>query len=37
MNLPGRLGGNWGWRFRRGQLTDAERERLLGLTETYGR
>jgi 4-alpha-glucanotransferase len=37
MNLPGRLGGNWGWRFRSGQLTDTVRDRLLGLTETYGR
>ena len=37
MNLPGRLGGNWGWRFRREQLTDASRDRLLDLTETYGR
>ena len=37
MNLPGRAGGNWGWRFRREQLTDAVRERLRGLTEIYGR
>ena len=37
MNLPGRPDGNWGWRFRREQLTDAVRERLRDLTETYGR
>jgi 4-alpha-glucanotransferase len=37
MNLPGSLGGNWGWRFRREQVTDAMRDRLLNLTETYGR
>ena len=37
MNLPGRPSGNWGWRFRREQLTDAVRDRLKGLTETYGR
>ncbi len=37
MNLPGRPGGNWGWRFRHEQVTDAERDRLRGLVETYGR
>jgi 4-alpha-glucanotransferase len=37
MNFPGRPGGNWGWRCRREQLTDAVRERLRDLTETYGR
>jgi len=37
MNLPGRPGGNWGWRCRREQLTDAVQERLRDLTETYGR
>jgi 4-alpha-glucanotransferase len=37
MNLPGRPGGNWGWRSRREQLTGAVRDRLLALTKTYGR
>jgi 4-alpha-glucanotransferase len=37
MNLPGRPNGNWGWRFRREQLSDAVQERLKGLAETYGR
>jgi 4-alpha-glucanotransferase len=37
MNLPGSEGGNWGWRFQRERVTDAVRDRLLHLTETYGR
>ena len=37
MNLPGRPGGNWGWRFRREQVTAAVGERLRDLAETYGR
>jgi 4-alpha-glucanotransferase len=37
MNLPGSPGGNWGWRCRREQLTDAVAGRLRELTETYGR
>lgn len=37
MNLPGSLGGNWGWRFRNEQVTDAVRDRLLNLTGIYGR
>jgi 4-alpha-glucanotransferase len=37
MNLPGRPGGNWGWRFQREQLTSAERDRLGELTKTFGR
>jgi len=37
MNLPGRPDGNWGWRLREGQLGDALRDRLRGLTETFGR
>jgi 4-alpha-glucanotransferase len=37
MNLPGRPDGNWGWRLLEGQLGDALRDRLRGLTETFGR
>ena len=37
MNLPGRPGGNWRWRFQRDELTPATRQRLLLYTETYGR
>ena len=37
MNVPSRENGNWGWRFRAGALTDAHRDRLRRLTETYGR
>jgi 4-alpha-glucanotransferase len=37
MNVPSREHGNWCWRFRAGDLTDARRDRLRGLTETYGR
>jgi 4-alpha-glucanotransferase len=37
MNLPGRPGGNWKWRFASADLTPPLRSRLLSLTETYGR
>lgn len=37
MNLPSTSGGNWAWRYRSGGLTDAIAERLLQLTDTYGR
>ena len=37
MNLPGRGGGNWGWRLEEGQLTETLRKRLGRLTEIYGR
>jgi 4-alpha-glucanotransferase len=37
MNVPGRTDGNWGFRVRPGQLTDAIRARLGLLTETYAR
>jgi len=37
MNLPGRPGGNWQWRFRWDELTPGDRDRLRTLTETYGR
>lgn len=38
MNLPGTSGPpNWCWRLLPGQLTDALRDRLLGLTAVYGR
>jgi len=36
MNLPGRAGGNWRWRYRAGQLTHEHETRLRDLTETYG-
>lgn len=35
MNLPGRPSGNWGWRFRPGQLTAQLRDRLKELTWLY--
>jgi 4-alpha-glucanotransferase len=37
MNLPGKLGGNWDWRLRPGQLTDWVAHRLAEMTRTYGR
>lgn len=37
MNLPNSTSGNWSWRFEQDGLTDAHAERLLSLTETYGR
>ena len=37
MNLPGRLGGNWVFRYEPGALDDGVAARLRGLTETYGR
>ncbi|HET7747321.1 MAG TPA: 4-alpha-glucanotransferase [Vicinamibacteria bacterium] len=37
MNLPGRPGGNWRWRFRWEQLTPEIRGRLRELVEIYGR
>ncbi|MEW6234694.1 MAG: 4-alpha-glucanotransferase [Candidatus Omnitrophota bacterium] len=37
MNFPGRPSGNWQWRLQADWLTDEIRDRLLELTETYGR
>jgi 4-alpha-glucanotransferase len=37
MNLPGRLGGNWTFRYEPGALDDKVAARLRVLTETYGR
>jgi 4-alpha-glucanotransferase len=37
MNLPGRPGGNWRWRFRRDQLTDEHQARLKELSALYDR
>jgi 4-alpha-glucanotransferase len=37
MNLPGRLGGNWKWRYRAEALTPAVARRLETLTRTFGR
>jgi 4-alpha-glucanotransferase len=37
MNLPGRPGGNWRWRFTADDLTDVARQRLRLYTQTYGR
>jgi len=37
MNLPGRLGGNWHWRFREGAVTPEMTARLSMLTRTFGR
>ncbi|MCC7361371.1 MAG: 4-alpha-glucanotransferase [Anaerolineales bacterium] len=37
MNLPGRLGDNWSWRFRAGQLTPSLLDQLADLTTVYAR
>jgi 4-alpha-glucanotransferase len=37
MNVPGKVGGNWSWRFTADMLTDAARQRLHELTGCYGR
>jgi 4-alpha-glucanotransferase len=37
MNLPGRPGGNWRWRYERDALTPEITERLRKLTDIYGR
>jgi 4-alpha-glucanotransferase len=37
MNLPNSTAGNWAWRFKSGELTEAICDRLRGLTELYGR
>lgn len=37
MNFPGKSSGNWGWRYRDGDLTPELRDRLRNLTYTYGR
>ena len=37
MNTPGRLGGNWAWRFRWDQVTLALGEALADMTHVYGR
>ena len=37
MNLPGRIAGNWGWRYRASALTPAHADRLRELATLYGR
>lgn len=37
MNVPGVLGGNWQWRLRPGQLTEALAEKLKTMTRMFGR
>lgn len=37
MNVPARESGNWGWRFRDGQITPEIRTRLAEMAEVYGR
>lgn len=37
MNLPGRPGGNWQWRYKPGALNPDLQQRLLVLTATFGR
>lgn len=37
MNLPGRLGGNWHWRYGQGQLSDELIGRLARYTQIFGR
>ena len=37
MNFPGKVGGNWAWRYEPSQLTQRHADRLRELTEIYGR
>ena len=37
MNLPGKAEGNWGWRFRKGQIDERAHVQLAGLTAVYSR
>jgi len=37
MNLPGRVSGNWKWRYRPGALTGELSARLRSLTKLYDR
>ncbi len=37
MNLPGRAGGNWGWRMRAGELGQGDYDRLAELTAVFSR
>jgi 4-alpha-glucanotransferase len=37
MNVPGKPKGNWGWRFRPGQVRPQARTRLAEMTAAYGR
>ncbi len=37
MNVPGQEDGNWAWRYEPNSLTHSTRDRLLQLTEIYGR
>ncbi len=37
MNMPGKLGGNWQWRMRPGELTDAVVQRFRRMTELFDR
>jgi 4-alpha-glucanotransferase len=37
MNTPGTSGNNWEWRLRKGELDGRVADRLLMMTETYGR
>ena len=37
MNVPGKAEGNWGWRYRAGQLTPKVKDRLATLTALYAR
>jgi 4-alpha-glucanotransferase len=37
MNTPGKLGGNWSWRYTEGAILPSAREKLLEMALTYGR
>ena len=37
MNIPSTMGINWMWRLKEGQYTDELADKLLRLTEIYGR
>jgi 4-alpha-glucanotransferase len=37
MNLPGTIEGNWRWRYQSSEITPEIEQRLLQMTETFGR
>jgi len=37
MNYPGTVGGNWLWRYKKGDITEEMQERLAILSQKYHR
>jgi 4-alpha-glucanotransferase len=37
MNFPGKIEGNWKWRFTKNQITDESGKELMKLSELYNR